>query len=114
RDALPVSAAAAERMGLVDRLVPTGAEEFAGEVERLAAVLTAAPDLRRRIAAKAAARHADEEGRPLAHHRPDDPARLHRIFFGPQAPYHARRSAFVRKKPAGSARPLAPVTGTAR
>ncbi|ANP52617.1 putative two-component system hydrogenase maturation factor HypX/HoxX [Streptomyces griseochromogenes] len=114
RDALPISAATAERIGLVDRLVPTGAAAFAAEVERLAAALAAAPDLRRRIAAKAAARHSDEEVRPLAHHRRDELARMHAVFFDPQAPYHALRSAFVRKKPAGSARPLAPVTGTAR
>ncbi|MFI1363485.1 hydrogenase maturation protein [Streptomyces griseochromogenes] len=114
RDALPISAATAERIGLVDRLVPTGAAAFAAEVERLAAALAAAPDLRRRIAAKAAARRSDEEVRPLAHHRRDELARMHAVFFDPQALYHALRSAFVRKKPAGSARPLAPVTGTAR
>jgi putative two-component system hydrogenase maturation factor HypX/HoxX len=28
------------------------------------------------------------------------------VFFDPEAPYHALRSAFVRKLPSGSARPL--------
>ena len=110
-DALPISAAWARRTGLVDRLVPTGPGEFAAEVERLAADLAAAPRLRQRIAAKAAARDADERVRPLADHRRDELARMHAIFFDPQAPYHALRSAFVRKKPARSARPLAPVAG---
>lgn len=108
-DALPVSAASARRIGLVDRLVRTGPGEFADEVERLAADLATTPALRRHIAAKAAARRSDEEVRPLADHRRDELARMRAIFFDPEAPYHALRSAFVRKKPARSARPLAPV-----
>lgn len=113
-EALPLSAASAERLGLVDRLVPTGPGEFAAEVGRLAVGLAADPDLGRRIAAKAAARHADEQVRPLADHRRDELARMYAIFFDPEAPYHALRSAFVRKKPTGSARPLAPAAGALR
>lgn len=113
-EALPLSAASAARLGLADRLVPTGPGEFAAEVERLAAGLAAAPDLGRRIAAKAAARHADEQVRPLADHRRDELARMYAIFFDPTAPYHALRSAFVRKQPTGDARPLAPAVGAVR
>ncbi|MFJ9817302.1 enoyl-CoA hydratase-related protein [Streptomyces sp. NPDC101151] len=113
-EALPVSAASAERIGLVDRLVPAGPGAFAAEVERLAAALAGAPDLRHRIAAKAAARRSDEETRPLADHRRDELARMHAVFFDPEAPYHALRSAFVRKQPAASARPLAPPAGGSR
>ncbi|MGW3356670.1 hydrogenase maturation protein [Streptomyces bungoensis] len=112
--ALPVSAASAEWLGLVDRLVPAGAGEFAAEAELLAAGLAAAPDLRQRIAAKAEARRADEQERPLADYRRDELARMHAVFFDPAAPYHALRSAFVRKRPTGSPRPLAtPPGGTA-
>ncbi|WP_445281474.1 hydrogenase maturation protein [Streptomyces sp. DSM 118148] len=110
-EALPLSAAAAGRVGLVDRLVPATPGEFGGEVGRLAADLAAAPDLAGRIAAKDAARRLDEARRPLAEHRRDELARMRAIFFDPEAPYHALRSAFVRKKPAGSVRPLAPVPG---
>ncbi|MFF7128164.1 enoyl-CoA hydratase-related protein [Streptomyces sp. NPDC008240] len=113
-EALPLSAASAARLGLADRLVPTGPGEFAAEVERLAAALAADPDLGRRIAAKAAARHADEQVRPLADHRRDELARMYAIFFDPTAPYHALRSAFVRKKPTGDARPLAAAVGAVR
>ncbi|MEU0007264.1 hydrogenase maturation protein [Streptomyces sp. NPDC006314] len=113
-DALPVSAAAAERLGLVNRLVPAAPQDFMAEIERLAAGLATAPDLDRRIAAKAAARATDERRRPLADHRQDELARMHAIFFDPQAPYHALRSAFVRKTPSGSARPLAAPTGDVR
>ncbi|MGW7793694.1 hydrogenase maturation protein, partial [Streptomyces tricolor] len=83
-------------------------------VERLAAGLAAAPDLDRRLAAKAAARAADERARPLARYRQEELARMHAIFFDPEAPYHALRSAFVRKTPGGSPRPLAPVPGALR
>jgi putative two-component system hydrogenase maturation factor HypX/HoxX len=106
-EALPVSAATAARIGLVDRLVPVPAREFATEVERLAADVAGDPDIARRITAKATARHADELQRPLTEYRRTELARMRAIFFDPQAPYHALRSAFVRKVPSGSARPLA-------
>ncbi|MFF8594640.1 enoyl-CoA hydratase-related protein [Streptomyces sp. NPDC015220] len=107
-EALPVSAATAHGLGLVDRLLPVPAAGFAAETGRTAAALAAAPDLGRRIEAKAAARARDESRRPLADHRRAELARMHAVFFDPGAPYHALRSAFVRKAPGGSARPLAP------
>ncbi|MCD9874557.1 hydrogenase maturation protein [Streptomyces guryensis] len=107
-EALPVSAATAARIGLVDRLVEVSAQEFTAEIERLAAEVARDPDLARQIAAKAAARRADEEQQPLSEYRRDELARMRAIFFDPHAPYHALRSAFVRKLPSGGARPLAP------
>ncbi|GGX03540.1 enoyl-CoA hydratase-related protein [Streptomyces lomondensis] len=106
-EALPVSAATAERIGLVDRLVPVPAREFTAEVERLAADVAGDPGIAQRITTKATARHADELQRPLAEYRRAELARMRAVFFDPQAPYHALRSAFVRKLPHGSARPLA-------
>jgi putative two-component system hydrogenase maturation factor HypX/HoxX len=108
-EALPVSAATATGVGLVDRLLSVTPQEFTAEVERLATALAAAPDLGRRIAAKAAARRRDEAARPLAEYRQEELSRMHGIFFDPDAAYHALRSAFVRKAPCASARPLAPV-----
>ncbi|MFD4725937.1 enoyl-CoA hydratase-related protein [Streptomyces seoulensis] len=105
-EALPMSAAQGVRLGLVDRLVPATPGEFAGTVETLAAEVSAAPGLADRIAAKAEARGADEAVRPLADHRRDELARMHAIFADPAAPYHALRSAFVRKTPAATTRPL--------
>jgi putative two-component system hydrogenase maturation factor HypX/HoxX len=117
-EALPVSAHAAARLGLVDRLVPASPGEFTAEVERMAATLADADGLGRRIADKAAARERDERARPLAEYRRAELARMHEIFFDPRAPYHALRSAFVRKVPSGPARPLSPVcaplTGSTR
>ncbi|MEV5876399.1 enoyl-CoA hydratase-related protein [Streptomyces sp. NPDC052101] len=113
-EALPLSAASAERLGLVDRLVPATTGGFPARVERLAAELAAAPGLDRRIADKAAARAADERERPLAAYREAELARMHAIFFDPRASYHALRSAFVRKTPSGSARPLTMPEGDLR
>jgi putative two-component system protein, hydrogenase maturation factor HypX/HoxX len=113
-EALPVSATTADRIGLVDRLVPAGAQDFAAEVERMAADVAAAPNLIRRIAAKAAARRSDEKVRPLAKYRQVELARMHAVFFDPEAPYHALRSAFVRKVPGGTVRPLARPAGDVR
>lgn len=110
-EALPVSAARGARLGLVDRLVPAAPGEFAGTVQTMAAEVAAAPGLADRIAAKAAARHADEAVRPLADHRRDELARMHAVFSDPAAPYHALRSAFVRKVPAATTRPLCPGDG---
>ncbi|MGW2730193.1 hydrogenase maturation protein, partial [Streptomyces sp. NPDC001494] len=110
-EALPIGAAAAGRIGLVDRLVPAAPGEFGARVQRLAEDLAAAPDLAGRIAAKETARRLDEARRPLAEYRRDELARMRAVFDDPAAPYHALRSAFVRKKPAGSVRPLAPVAG---
>ncbi|MEU2714355.1 hydrogenase maturation protein [Streptomyces sp. NPDC007205] len=113
-EALPVSATTAQRIGLADRLVPTGAQDFAAEVERMAADVAAAPNLTRRIAEKAAARRSDEKARPLAKYRQVELARMHAVFFDPEAPYHALRSAFVRKVPGGTVRPLALPPGDLR
>ncbi|MGW5137215.1 enoyl-CoA hydratase-related protein [Streptomyces sp. NPDC004135] len=110
-ETLPLSAATAERLGLVDRLVPVSPREFTAEVERLAADVAADPDLPRRITTKTTARHADELQQPLAEYRRTELARMRAAFFDPEAPYHALRSALVRGLPHGSARPLA-TTGT--
>ncbi|MGY4922281.1 hydrogenase maturation protein [Streptomyces sp. 900105755] len=101
-EARPVSAATAARTGLVDRLLPVPAHGFTAEVERLATELAATPDLGRRIAAKAAARRVHEEARPLAEYRKDELARMHALFFDPDAAYHTLRSDFVRKVPGGA------------
>ncbi|MET8412672.1 enoyl-CoA hydratase-related protein [Streptomyces sp. NPDC005195] len=109
-EALPVSAVDAERLGLVDRLVPAAPQDFTAEIERLAGEIAADPGLDRRIAAKADAHCAEERTRSLSDHRNAELSRMHAIFFNPRAPYHDLRSAFVRKTPSHSPFPL---TGTA-
>ncbi|AWK09117.1 enoyl-CoA hydratase-related protein [Streptomyces spongiicola] len=103
--ALPLTATAALRQGLVERVVECGPEEFPGEVARMAARLAPNPSTQSRIAAKKAVRERDEAVRPLAAYREDELARMRRTFSDPAAPYHRLRRAFVRKEPAAGARP---------
>ncbi|WP_407554543.1 hydrogenase maturation protein [Streptomyces sp. Pv4-95] len=101
--ALPVTAAAAQRIGLVDRTVDCAPRDFTARTAALAARLASAPALQSRIAAKKARRERDEADRPLAAYRDHELARMHAIFFDPERPYHALRRAFVRKEaPAGT------------
>ncbi len=97
--AAPVSAARARALGLVDRVVPGPAQEFAGAVTRMAADLVGESDVPMRIAVKKATRERDEAIRPLAAHRAEELARMRDTFFAPDAPYHALRAAFVRGRP---------------
>ncbi|OEV04032.1 hydrogenase maturation protein [Streptomyces nanshensis] len=95
-EALPLSSPAAARAGLVDRLLPVPAAEFAAEAVRTAARLARTPELDARVAAKAAARARDEAAKPLAEYRAAELAVMRRQFTGPDEPYHALRRAFVR------------------
>ncbi|MFE3137930.1 enoyl-CoA hydratase-related protein [Streptomyces scopuliridis] len=88
-EALPVSATAARRLGLVDRIVHCGPEDFAGQVRMLAARLR--DDPRRTRPGN------DRSVKPLSAYREEELARMRDIFFDPRAPYHALRRAFVRK-----------------
>ncbi|MGW6984346.1 enoyl-CoA hydratase-related protein [Streptomyces sp. NPDC054932] len=97
-EALPLSAAAAQELGLVDRTVPCAPGDFARETQRLAVRLAALPATASRIAGKKAARERDEAASPLAAHREAELALMRRTFFDPDAPYHALRRAFVRKE----------------
>ncbi|MER6124185.1 enoyl-CoA hydratase-related protein [Streptomyces sp. NPDC001795] len=130
-EALPMSAASAQALGVVDRVVECTPQDFATQVGRLAARLASLPGTRARIAAKKAELERQENSEPLAAFRERELAGMHRTFHDPDAPYHALRRAFVRKeKPsrtpphlalatgarsgAEPARYRTPVTGTAR
>ncbi|MFE9611552.1 hydrogenase maturation protein [Streptomyces sp. NPDC006012] len=103
REALPVSAAGALRMGLADRVVECAPGDFAGQVARLAARLAAVPGTSSRIADKKAELDRQEAVEPLSVFRDRELARMRRTFDDPDAPYHALRRAFVRKqRPAGT------------
>ncbi|MEU9303626.1 enoyl-CoA hydratase-related protein [Streptomyces sp. NPDC048269] len=104
-EALPLSAEAAHRLGLVDRTVPCAPQAFAAETARLAAHLAALPATASRIAGKKARRDRDEAEKPLAAYREAELALMRQTFFDPDAPYHALRRAFVRKEPATATPP---------
>ncbi|MFG2982022.1 enoyl-CoA hydratase-related protein [Streptomyces sp. NPDC048258] len=104
-EALPLSAEAAHRLGLVDRTVPCAPQAFTAETARLAAHLAALPATASRIAGKKARRDRDEAEKPLAAYREAELALMRQTFFAPDAPYHALRRAFVRKEPATATPP---------
>ena len=95
--AMPVGADRAVRTGLADRLLDAAPQEFTEAVWTAAFELAASPDLGARIAAKAKRLAGDEAVRPLARYRQAELAKMRAIFDDPYAPYHALRSAFVRK-----------------
>jgi putative two-component system protein, hydrogenase maturation factor HypX/HoxX len=72
-------------------------EEFAGEIARSAQRLAASARLGVLVGRKKAERERDEAVRPLSGYRAAELARMREIFFEPGSPYHALRSAFVRK-----------------
>jgi putative two-component system protein, hydrogenase maturation factor HypX/HoxX len=100
RQALPVSAGTAHRMGLVDHVIRCAPGDFTGHVRRLAARTAHAAHTQARIAGKKAALEQQEAHRPLAGYREAELDRMHRTFFDPDHPYHALRAAFVYKSPA--------------
>ncbi|MFF8268551.1 enoyl-CoA hydratase-related protein [Streptomyces sp. NPDC016562] len=97
-EALPLSAAAALRLGLSDRTLDCPPAAFAARATALAAQLAGHPGTAARIAAKKARRELDEAQRPLASYRAAELERMRRTFFDPDAPYHALRRAFVGKE----------------
>ncbi|MGW1162349.1 enoyl-CoA hydratase-related protein [Streptomyces sp. NPDC002519] len=113
-EALPMSAARARDLGLVDRTVESGPQDFTAEVGRLAARLAALPGTRSRIAAKKADRELQQSKEPLAAFRERELARMHRTFHHPGAPYHALRRAFVRKETPSCTPPHLTVATSAR
>ncbi|GHF65149.1 hydrogenase maturation protein [Streptomyces mashuensis] len=98
-EAAPVSAARARELGLADRVVAVPPAEFAPAVARMAAELVESGEAQARIGEKRAAREREESGGPLAACREREMERMRQAFFSPEAPYHALRSAFVRKQP---------------
>ncbi|WP_128376218.1 enoyl-CoA hydratase-related protein [Streptomyces cavernae] len=97
-DALPLSATAARSLGLVDRVVECAPGVFAEQVARMADRLARSTSLPARLGAKKAGRERDEAARPLGAYRAAELHRMRAVFDDPAAPYHALRSAFVRKR----------------
>ncbi|BBC30359.1 Hydrogenase maturation protein [Streptomyces graminofaciens] len=97
-EALPVSSANALRLGLVDRVVDCGPDQFARQVGGLAARLASLPATASRITAKKTELDRLESTTPLAGFRARELARMRRTFDDPGAPYHALRRSFVHKQ----------------
>jgi putative two-component system hydrogenase maturation factor HypX/HoxX len=99
QDRLPVSAARAQRLGLVDAVLAADPAQFLGDVRERAATLASDPGLADRLARKRARRAADEAHRPLAAYRDAELAEMRRNFYGFDPSYHVARSHFVHKTP---------------
>lgn len=98
--ALPVTASRAYEIGLIDKVVAAAPEAFGRQAAAIAGMLAASVRTDELIAQKKADRGHDEAAKPLAAYREHELAAMRKIFFDPDAPYHALRSAFVRKVPA--------------
>lgn len=94
RGRLPMGAAEALSLGLVDALV-----EGDDAIEQRAQALAAAPDLPARVAAKARRRAEDEAAKPLAAYRAEELSQMRRNFHGFDPSYHVARHHFVHRKP---------------
>jgi len=96
---LPMAASEAHRLGLVDAVLTPEAPDFEPQALLRAQALAAEPGVPARLAAKQAARAADEARKPLAAYRDAELQRMHRNFYGFDPSYHVARHHFVYRKP---------------
>jgi putative two-component system hydrogenase maturation factor HypX/HoxX len=95
---LPLLAAQARALGIVDEVPADDADGFEAVARRDALALAAGPDFGARLAAKRDRRARDEAARPLAAYRADELARMQRNFYGFDPSYHVARQHFVTRK----------------
>ena len=94
---LPLSAARAAELGLLDAVFGDSVDEFMALALERAAALAASPALSQRLAHKQQQRQRDEATRPLAAYREAELARMRRNFYGFDPSYHIARSNFVHR-----------------
>lgn len=95
RSRLPLSAAQAHELGLIDGVL--GPDTQATDAQAVAQF--AAHNVLERIAAKQARRAEDEACKPLAAYRTEELQRMHHNFYGFDPSYHVARHHFVYRKP---------------
>ena len=96
---LPVGAAQAAEIGLVDRVFAAGRGDFLPQAIASARALAESTGFADALAAKQAQRAADEARKPLATYRDEELANLRRNFYGFDPSYHYARAHFVAKVP---------------
>ncbi len=96
---LPIDAAQAADIGLVDEVLAADRVSFLPRVLEKAHELATAGGLADLIAAKQMRRAADEARQPLATYRDRELAQLRRNFYGFDPSYHYARAHFVHKVP---------------
>ncbi|OZM77605.1 hydrogenase maturation protein [Pseudonocardia sp. MH-G8] len=113
-ECLPIGAAEALAIGLADAVLPAAPDEFDAAVLERAARLATDAGLAQQLAAKAAARAADEQRRPLETYRVRELAEMSRDIFDDRHGFAAARHAFVTKQPSPAAPPARHAAGPGR
>jgi putative two-component system hydrogenase maturation factor HypX/HoxX len=98
-DRLPVSAAQAAALGLVDAHFGADHGSFLAEVAARAQALAADPAFEQALQARNRRRAADEAAKPLAAYRAEELAHMKLNFYGFDPSYHVARHHFVAKVP---------------
>jgi putative two-component system hydrogenase maturation factor HypX/HoxX len=96
---LPIGAARAAAIGLIDGHFGTTPTVFRAEIARHAAALAADPGYAQILAAKNRRRADDEAVKPLSAYRDAELERMRLAFYGFDSSYHVARYNFVRKVP---------------
>lgn len=96
---LPLRAADAQRLGLIDACDDGPREGYENRAIERALALAGSYNHCEQVAAKQARRAADEAHCPLARYREQELARMHRNFYGFDPSYHVARHHFVHKLP---------------
>jgi putative two-component system protein, hydrogenase maturation factor HypX/HoxX len=96
---LPLSAAEAASLGLVDAVLSSCRDGLQQAAQAQAHALASAHNHAERIAAKQRARADDEARQPLAAYRDQELQQMHRNFYGFDPSYHVARHHFVTRKP---------------
>jgi putative two-component system hydrogenase maturation factor HypX/HoxX len=94
---LPMGAAAAQRLGLADAVLPNARDAFRLAVQEHAERLAVGAD--RRIADKRARRAREESEKPLDAYRAEELQRMRLAFYGFDASYHVARWRFITREP---------------
>lgn len=96
---LPMSAAEAATLGLVDAVLAPRGDALLQAAQAQAEALACAHNHAERIAAKQHALVEAEARQPLAAHRDEELQQMHRNFYGFDPSYHVARHHFVTRKP---------------
>jgi len=94
---LPVGAAEAQEMGLIDGRFGTDRADFLARIEQLAEGLAASPDYSALLQGKVARRERDEREKPLDAYRAEELQHMKLNFYGFDPSYHVARYNFVYK-----------------
>ncbi len=96
---LPMGAAAAQRLGLADAVLPNVRLAFRMAVRDYTERLAADPAIDRLLAEKRARRARDEAAKPLDAYRAEELERMRLAFYGFDPSYHVARWRFITREP---------------